>query len=89
MQKYIKLKGFLMLVALMLASVWCTASDRVVTDGYSYIIVKQNGTVEAPKGYAIQALWKTFTNRQVNHCKIIPTFAMISISKKNNTRTTN
>ncbi|MBP5663861.1 MAG: DUF3244 domain-containing protein [Bacteroidales bacterium] len=55
MQKYIKLKGFLMLVALMLASVWCTASDRVVTDGYSYIIVKQNGTVEAPKGYAIQA----------------------------------
>ena len=44
-----------MLVALMLASVWCTASDRVVTDGYSYIIVKQNGTVEAPKGYAIQA----------------------------------
>ena len=55
MQKYIKLKECFMLVAFMLASVWCTASDRVVTDGYSYIIVKQNGTVEAPKGYAIQA----------------------------------
>ena len=55
MQKYIKLKECFMLVAFMLASVWCAASNIVVTDDFSYIIIKQSGTVQAPKGYAIQA----------------------------------
>ena len=32
MQKYIKLKECFMLVAFMLASVWCAASNIVVTD---------------------------------------------------------
>ena len=55
MQKFNKIKKSFMLVSLMMASVWCAANNLGAADGYSYITVKQSGTVEVPRGSSIQA----------------------------------
>ena len=55
MQKFNKIKKSFMLVSLMMASAWCAASGFSTADGYSYILVKESGTVEAPRGSSIHA----------------------------------
>ena len=53
MQKFNKIKKSFMLVSLMMASAWCVANNLGKADGY--ITVKENGTVEAPRGSSIHA----------------------------------
>lgn len=56
MQKFIRLKQFVLLLGLLLPAVWCGANDTRSMDGYSSIIIIKVGDVQsAPKGSSIQA----------------------------------
>ena len=55
MQKLIKFKQFIVLLALMLPVAWCSATIIHSTDGNSAIQIKESHVQGAPKGSTIQA----------------------------------
>ena len=55
MQKYFKLKHFVLLLGLLMSAVWCGAGVLGSLDVHSNIIIKEGNVHSSPKGSSIQA----------------------------------